>query len=80
MQIESMFIRLASRHPDEIELEILNSIYAEQLELFEQDHEAATKLLQVGETKTPTDHPTRLAALTIVAQAILSSDAAVWKR
>ena len=76
-----MFLRLASREPDAHEQSILNSLFAEQLEYFEADKEAANSLLQVGESKTPDETDSiQLAALTVVGQAILSSDAAVWKR
>jgi hypothetical protein len=43
--------------------------------------EAAKKLLAIGETPVnPNIPPMELAALTVVAQAALNLDAALWKR
>jgi Protein of unknown function (DUF1553)/Protein of unknown function (DUF1549)/Concanavalin A-like lectin/glucanases superfamily/Planctomycete cytochrome C len=79
--ISEIFLRLAGRKPDERESTILASLFGQQFELFTGDQEGATKFLKVG------DHPVdgeidqvRLAAMAVVAQTILGSDATVWRR
>ncbi|MDC0291538.1 hypothetical protein OAL08_06940, partial [Akkermansiaceae bacterium] len=69
--IQEMYLRLASRHPDEKEIKILSAIFEEQLAHFKAHPEEAKRFLSQGHTKTKS--PTsELAALTTVAQAILN--------
>lgn len=85
-QIGGCFRRLAGRPPDPREQEILQNLFREQLQQFQTVPEDAAKLLRIGEsTAEPfpdgsAPDPATHAALTIVVQAILNSDAVVWKR
>ena len=79
--IEGIFRRLTSRRPNADEQAILTRLYRNQLELFQQDPQSARSLRSVGMRSTQAGlRPIPLAALTVVAQAILSMDATVWKR
>ncbi len=69
--IQEMYLRLASRHPDEKEIKILSAIFEEQLLHFKAHPEEAKSFLTQGHTKTKSPTP-ELAALTTVAQAILN--------
>jgi hypothetical protein len=69
--IQEMYLRLASRHPDEKEIKILSAIFEEQLFHFKAHPEEAKSFLTQGHTKTKSPTP-ELAALTTVAQAILN--------
>jgi hypothetical protein len=69
--IREMYLRLASRKPDEREIEILLEIFEEQRSHFKTHPEEAERFLSQGYTKTKSTTP-ELAALSTVAQAILN--------
>ena len=69
--IREMYLRLASRKPDEKEIEILLEIFEEQRSHFKTQPEEAERFLSQGYTKTKSTTP-ELAALSTVAQAILN--------
>ncbi len=69
--IKEMYLRLASRQPDEDELKILTQIYDEQFLHFQTHPGEAKAFLDQGHTKAKTPGP-ELAALTTLAQAILN--------
>ena len=80
-RIQWLFVRLAGRLADDRELAILKELLTGQRTEFASDPENATKLAGVGETPVPKEVPVaELAAVTVVTQAILSSDATIWKR
>ena len=69
--IKDMFLRFASRQPDESEMKILSQIYNEQLDHFKADPGETKKFLMQGHTKPKSVTP-ELAALSTLAQAILN--------
>lgn len=69
--LKEMFLRLASRLPDETELKILTRIHGEQKAHFEAHPEEAKIFLTQGHRKAQAPTP-GLAALTAVGQALLS--------
>lgn len=69
--IEEMYLRLASRNPDDKEIEILSVIFEEQLTHFKTNQEGTKRFLSQGYTKSESITP-ELAAMTTVAQAILN--------
>jgi hypothetical protein len=69
--IKAMFVRLASREPDEAEMKILTQIHAEQLIHFQAHPAEAKSFLDLGDTKPKSATP-ELAAFTTIAQAILN--------
>jgi mono/diheme cytochrome c family protein len=73
--------RLATaRRPSERELAVLERIYQEQLRTYQQNPEAAAKLLSVGESpRNGQLDPIELAAWSMVASVILNLDEAVTK-
>ena len=76
-----IFRQLTARDPDAKELALLVSTLKEQREILEKDPERATKLIAAGSRKVdPGLQPIELAANTLLAQAVLSLDATVWKR
>jgi hypothetical protein len=80
-QIRSAFRRLAGRDPDGRELLILTQTYQEQRSQFDADKALAEKLVKVGEAPVPSGISTaEIAAMTVTVQAILNSDAVVWRR
>lgn len=70
-----MFRQALLRNPSPIEMDILNSAYAEQLEYFSQNPESASKFLSTGifSSDSFTD-PVSAAALGMVAGLILNTD------
>ena len=76
--INETFRLMTSRMPSENELAILKSLFEEQLGEFEADPDRATKLLETGEAKV-TDEipPAKLAAATVLVNAILNLDESV---
>ncbi len=79
--LETAFLKLAGREPDEIELSTLQQLLNDEQAYYSKNPEAATELLSVGEAKLANDtDPSQLAALTNVCQAILNLDATIWKR
>lgn len=78
--VGDLFRTLTSRFPTEKESSILTTLYEQQFKRFAQNPEAAKELLDVGETKTESDNPARLAALTAVVNTLFSFDECVMKR
>ena len=80
-RIESAFQKLAGRHPDQVETKILNELFESEFDYYQSDPEAATNLINSGNSKPDEDMDTiALAAMTVVCQAIMNLDAAIWKR
>jgi hypothetical protein len=80
-QLQFVFRALTGRTPNEKEIGVLASLFEEQLTEFRQRPEHATKLLKVG------DHPASseldanaLAAMTVVAEGLMTYDETVMKR
>ncbi|MBX3112602.1 MAG: DUF1553 domain-containing protein [Fimbriimonadaceae bacterium] len=75
------FRRLAGREPGPRESAVLLKVFEEQRAVFTADKADVDKLLAQGERKPdPGLDRTDLAAMTVVCQAVLNSDAVVWKR
>lgn len=80
-RLSRAFLRLAGRPPSPSEAAILLKTLQEQRTMFRGDVAAAARLLEVGDSPAdPTLRPTEVAAMTVAVQAILNSDAVVWKR
>lgn len=80
-RVRKVFVRLAGREPDARELDVLLRTLEEQRVAYRKDIAGAATLLGVGDQPAePTLRPTDVAAMTVVAQMVLSSDAVVWKR
>jgi hypothetical protein len=63
------------------EQELLRALYAEQFAVFSKSPTEADKLLKIGLKAFPAQlNKPEAAALTVVCQAILNSDATIWKR
>ena len=76
-----LFRLLATRQPDARETSLLVDLYTRQLADFEKDPASATKLIHIGDSKPDASlPPAELAAATVMAQAVLNSDAAIWER
>lgn len=79
--IPELFLALTSRPPDAEELGLLQASFREQLNFYETNADQVDALLDHGESLVPDDVDRGgLAAMTIVAQLIMNSDAAIWKR
>ena len=78
--VVDLFRTLTSRFPNDKESSILESLYEEQLNGFQDDAPAAKRFLEVGESKSETDQPSKLAAWTAVANTLFSFDECVMKR
>jgi hypothetical protein len=75
------FRHLAGRAPTDAERAILETVYAEQKQLFDSGASDAPALLKNGTTPAPADiPPADLAALTLVMQTLLNLDDTIWKR
>ena len=75
------FRHLAGRAPTDAERSILETVYAEQKQLFDSGASNAAALLKNGTTPAPADiPPADLAALTLVMQTLLNLDDTIWKR
>ena len=80
-QITFGFKALTSRAPDDRELNLLKELYQEERTEFSEAPARADSLLAVGEHPRDTSLPTdQLAALTVVANALVNYDEAVYKR
>ncbi len=80
-EIQLMFHRLAGRKASQQEVSILNQLFEEQHALFAKTEQDAAKLIHMGDSKPNAKLDVNdLASLTVVAQAILNSDAVIWKR
>lgn len=76
--IDESFRMMTSRAPSENELAILKSLFEEQLSEFEATPDRATKLLETGESKVADEiPPAKLAAATVLVNAILNLDESV---
>ena len=80
-RLNQMFGSATGRKPDAIELKALNNLLDDQLKYFASKPDDAKLVAAVGK------HPIKanigrdiVAAWTMVAQAVLNSDACVWKR
>lgn len=80
-QLNYIFRALTGRTPNEKEVAVVTSLFEEQLAEFQQQPEQAAKLLKVG------DHPvnaelnaSELAAMTVVAEGLMTYDETVVKR
>jgi hypothetical protein len=82
--ISNAFLRLTSKEPTASETKILQDLYESMKIRFEQDKDAATKLLANGEYGQPkTDARlgrAELAALTVVTNTIMNYDAFYMRR
>jgi hypothetical protein len=76
-----IFRRMTSRKPNAAELEVLTQMFLRQLTFFEDEQEAAAKFLAVGDHQPDVAlNATELAALTTVAEGLMSYDEFVMKR
>ncbi|MBI5706889.1 MAG: DUF1553 domain-containing protein [Armatimonadetes bacterium] len=79
--LQTAFRRLSGRRADPAEMASLLRLLGEQRALFRTGEQFAEKLLKVGDSKADRDlDPIEVASLTVAVQAILSSDAVIWKR
>jgi hypothetical protein len=79
--IKESFRLMTSRAPSENEIEILKSLYEEQLIEFSASPKKAKELLETGESKASEDiSVTELAAATVLVNAILNLDESVRLR
>jgi len=75
------FRRLTSRQPEPNELEILQELYQQQLEHYKANEDEAKEFLKTGDA--PADDslpPSRLAAATVLINAIMNLDECVRNR
>lgn len=80
-RLRTLFLRLSGRQPDAVELAVLARTLQEQRLLYRGDVAGAAQLVKVGDSAPdPTLRPTEVAAMTVVVQMVLSSDAVVWER
>ena len=80
-RIATAFLRMAGRAPTERELAILVRTLGEQVDVFSADEESAKLFVSQGDYTVDEGLPAdRLAAMTVVVQLIMNSDAVVWKR
>jgi len=80
-RLASAFLRLTARRPDAREAEILAAALEQQRGFFHGKPEETAAFLATG--SIPADaalDPAELAATTVICQAILNLDAAIWKR
>ncbi len=79
--VSEMSLRLTGRSTDPREQELLLELYRQQLEYYQEHRNEADKLQAAGEQEPDQSlPPEQVAAMTMVAQAILGSDAAIWRR
>jgi hypothetical protein len=80
-KVDQAFLRLAGRHPDDREREILASMLTAQSEWYAKHPDEAAKYVAIGERKAdPAIPAVELAALTAVINTLMSYDGAVVKR
>ena len=80
-QLHFVFRSLTGRTPNDKEQQILAALFDEQLAEFSQTPEQATKLLKVGDHPANKDlDPLALAAMTVVAEGLMTYDETVMKR
>jgi hypothetical protein len=76
-----IFRSLTGKRPGEREQAALESLFRDQYDEFRSGRADAQKLLAVGDApRNPAEDPAECAALTVVAQAVLSYDETVMKR
>ena len=79
--VERASLRCLSRHPDAKEQEILVRLYEEQLKHFEANPTEADQLIRIGQKPPdPSISAAKIAAATVLAQALLNHDECVVKR
>lgn len=79
--VEAAGLRCLSRRPDAEEQEILVRLYEEQLKHFEANPAEADQLIRIGQKPPdPTIGAAKIAAATVLAQALLNHDECVVKR
>jgi len=79
--VENASLRCLSRHPDAKEQEILVRLYEEQLKHFEANPTEADQLIRIGQKPPdPSISAAKIAAATVLAQALLNHDECVVKR
>jgi hypothetical protein len=79
-QITFAFRLATGRRPDAVELGVMVELYQEHLKEFTANKDAATKLINVGDSKPDeTMKPEQLAALTMIGNLILNLDETVTK-
>ena len=78
--IRVLFRALTSRHPDEVETNILRRLYVAEINRFSADSTATGELLSVGESPINTDDQAELAAWTTVTLTIMNFDESLTKR
>lgn len=79
--IRRAFLRLTGRPNTADEEKVLLGLYESELQRFEEEPEAAKKLLSLGTSEVDSKLPSApLAASTIICQTILNLDATIWKR
>ncbi|MEM7476740.1 MAG: DUF1553 domain-containing protein, partial [Planctomycetota bacterium] len=80
-QLKFVFRSLAARAPDKRELDVIERMFQSQLEDFQIDAASAMSLLQVGDAAVGEEFDAiRLAALTVVAEGLMTYDETVMKR
>jgi hypothetical protein len=81
-QIETAFLRLTGREPDETEIRLLEQVYEQQLAAYDNGAaEDAAKFISLGDSPSESKlKPAELAALTATCQVILNLDATIYSR
>ncbi len=80
-QLQFVFRSLTGRTPNEKEKAVLNSLFDEQLAEFKQQPEQSAKLLKIGDHSASSElDANELAAMTVVAEGLMSYDETVVKR
>lgn len=80
-QLEYMFQSLATRQPSTQETRILERLFQEQFEIFQSDPEASQELLAIGDHSVSGDlDKATLAAMTVIAEGLMSYDETIMKR
>ncbi len=79
--IENLYRMLTSKSPSNNETALLHELYSKQKQTFEIHPERMKGFLQVGEFEVDQDYePQQLAAFSVVANAVMNSDAFIVKR
>jgi hypothetical protein len=80
-RIKTVFVRLAGRSPDARESVLLMQTFIEQRRQFRLDPDSARRLISFGDSKADSAlNPVELAAMTVMVQTVMNSDAVIWKR
>jgi hypothetical protein len=79
--LDEAWLALTGRSPDATEGDVVRRLYREQLDYFQESPDAAKQFLQIGELSTADSMSrTKLAALTVVANALMNYDEFVVQR